>query len=93
MAIIAGLTIVTWLAATLITPRNRSRRCGSFFKKIRPGGPGWKPIAAVEPDVVQDKNLGISIVGSLVCVGHCLFTLPAIGYFIFGQTDLGLACI
>jgi Na+/proline symporter len=93
MAIVAGLTIVTWLAATLITPAESQSTLRSFFKKIRPGGPGWKPIAALEPDVVQDKNLGISIIGALFASGIVYLTLPAIGYFIFGKTNLGLACI
>jgi Na+/proline symporter len=93
MAIAAGLTIVTWLVVTLITPAESPSTLRSFFKKIRPGGPGWKPIAALEPDVVQDKNLGISIVGALFASGIVYLTLPAIGYFIFGKTHLGIACI
>lgn len=93
MAIIAGLTIVTWVAATLITPAESQETLRSFYRKIRPGGPGWKPIAAVEPDVEQDQNLGISILGAIFASGIVYLTLPAIGFFIFGQTGLGIVCI
>ena len=93
MAVNAGLTIATWLLATFLTKPESDETLCSFFSKIRPGGPGWKPIAAKLPDVQQDKNLAISIVGAIFASGIVYLTLPAIGYFIFGKTTLALACL
>ena len=93
MAIIAGLTIATWLLATFITRPEPDETLCNFFSKIRPGGPGWKPIAAKLPAVEQDKNLTISIVGAIFASGIVYLVLPAIGYFIFGKTTLALACL
>lgn len=93
MAVIAGLTIVTWLAATYITSPESKETLQSFFSKIRPGGPGWKPIAQEMPEVQQDQNLGISILGALFASGIVYLTLPAIGYLIFGKTVLAVSCL
>ena len=93
MAVIAGLTIVTWLLATFLTKPESDETLCNFFSKIRPGGPGWKPIAAKLPNVEQDKNLTISIVGAIFASGIVYLTLPAIGYFIFGKTFLAIACL
>lgn len=93
MAVIAGLTIVTWLLATSVTRPESDETLCNFFSKIRPGGPGWKPIAAKLPNVEQDKNLAISIVGAIFASGIVYLTLPAIGYFIFGNTISAMACM
>ena len=93
MAIVALLTIVTWSVVTYISPAENEQTLRAFYRKIRPGGPGWKPIAALEPDVQQDTTLGTSILGALFASGIVYCTLPAIGHFIFGRTGLGIACI
>ncbi|MFK7769731.1 MAG: sodium:solute symporter family protein [Mariniblastus sp.] len=93
MAIVAVATIVTWLIATFLTPPESKETLRAFFRKVRPGGPGWKPIAAEEPDVEQDKDLGISIVGALFASGIVYLTLPAIGNLIFGHTTAAICCL
>lgn len=93
MAIIAGLTIVTWLIATFITQPESKETLQSFYSKIRPGGPGWKPIAAEMPEVVQDKNLGLSILGALFASAIVYLVLPSVGYLIFGKTTLAIGCL
>jgi hypothetical protein len=83
---------VTWLAATFLTPAEPRETLRACFRKVRPGGPGWKPVAAEEPDVEQDQDLGISIVGALFASGIVYLTLPAIGYLIFGNTVAAVGC-
>ncbi len=93
MAIVAVLTIFTWLIATFLTPPESADVLREFFRKIRPGGPGWKPIANQEPDVDVDKNLGMSILAALFAAGLVYLTIPALGYFIFGQFSYGFVCL
>ena len=93
MAIVAGLTIATWLVATFLTPPESDSVLGNFYRKIRPGGPGWKPIAEKNPYVDVDQNLGISIVGALLAAGIVYATIPAIGYLIFGQLTQAIICL
>ena len=92
MALVAFATIATWLLATYLTPPEKEETLRSFFIKIRPGGPGWKPIAALEPQVEQDKQLGVSILGALFASGIVYCTLPAIGLLIFGNTAGAIGC-
>ena len=92
MAIVAGLTIVTWLLATFLTPPESGEVLSHFYRKIRPGGPGWKPVAQQNPDVDVDKNLGISILGALFAAGIVYSTIPAMGYLIFGQFTAAIIC-
>jgi Na+/proline symporter len=93
MVIVALLTIVTWLIATFVTPAESQETLRKFFCKVRPGGPGWKPVAVKEPTVEQDKDLGISIVGALFASGIVYLTLPAIGFLIFGNTTAAAGCL
>ena len=89
----AILTIVAWLIATLLTQPESDVVLSNFFRQIRPGGPGWKPIAKMEPDVKVDKDLGISIVGALFAAGIVYLMLPAVGYLIFGHTIAAVTCL
>ena len=39
-------TTACWLAATLLTPPEPLSRLTAFYLRVRPGGPGWAPVAA-----------------------------------------------
>ena len=57
--LIIGVTITTicWLAVTFITPPSNIETLQNFYKKIQPGGPGWKKIIDIS------ESIGIIIVG------------------------------
>ena len=42
----AVLTTVVWVVATYLTPQTKFSTLLSFYKLIRPGGPGWKKVLA-----------------------------------------------
>ena len=92
MVVVAFATILTWLAATFVTPAESAETLQAFFCKVRPGGPGWKPVADKVPKIEQDKDLGLSIAGAIFASGIVYFTLPAIGYLIFGNVVWAVAC-
>lgn len=91
MALVAGLTIVVWVAATFLTNPEDESVLRSFYRKIRPGGPGWRPIADLERDVQPDGDLGVSIVCALVAAAGVYLTIPLVGALIFG--DFGTAAL
>lgn len=92
MVVVAFATIATWLLVTFITPAESNETLVAFFRKVRPGGGGWKPVAAQATDVIPDQDLGISIAGALFASGIVYFTLPAIGYLIFGHYAWAIGC-
>jgi len=91
--IVAGGTLVVWLLVTMLTPAEPRERLVSFFRKIRPDGPGWAPIAAAAPDVRPDGGLGRGVLCAVLGTAVIWLTLPGIGAVIFGEWTKALLCL
>ena len=100
--LIIGVTITTicWLVVTLITPPSNLETLQNFYKKIQPGGPGWKKIIDIS------ESNGIKIVGKkekwdvptgILCMVFGSISvysiLFGIGYILYSQTTTGLIFI
>ncbi len=59
LQLIIGVSITTliWVTVTLLTPTEDEKTLQEFYRKIQPGGPGWKKV------VEQAKIDGINIEG------------------------------
>ncbi|MEZ6036445.1 MAG: sodium:solute symporter family protein [Planctomycetota bacterium] len=88
--IVAGGTLVLWLIATMLTRPEPEAHLAAFYRKVRPSGPGWGPIAAMTPDVRSDGDLGRGLLCAVVGTAVIWLTLPAIGAMIFGEWGKGL---
>ncbi|MGC9343813.1 MAG: sodium:solute symporter family protein [Bacteroidales bacterium] len=100
------LTSLSWILVTIFTRPISEETLRSFYKKIRPGGPGWKPVVdrAREEGVelVKEKDLKWDVPTGILCmilgsitIYSILFT---IGKFLYGETThafilLGIALI
>jgi SSS family solute:Na+ symporter len=47
MLITVGVTTMTWLLATWITPPESDDTLVMFYRRVRPHGPGWRPVALI----------------------------------------------
>ncbi|MFA8450726.1 MAG: sodium:solute symporter family protein [Bacteroidales bacterium] len=86
-----GITTVGWLLVTFLTPPTDQEQLRAFYKKIRPGGPGWKRVVkqaekenitlVKEEDLAYDVPTGIlcMILGT-VAIFSCLFGIGFILY-------------
>ena len=83
--VVAVASIITWLLVTWLTPPESMDKLCAFYKKIGPGGPGWKPVAKKCPEVQVDQDLGVSIVAALFAAGLIYSVLPLTGFLIFGD--------
>ena len=83
--LVAFASIASWLIATYATPPESMDKLTSFYKKIGPGGPGWKPVARKCPKIQVDQDLGTSIVAALFAAGLIYSILPMTGFIIFGE--------
>lgn len=92
MFFVAVSTILLWLVATYVTPPETDATLDAFYRKIRPGGGGWKPVAQRNPDVKVDTDLKLSIAGALAATGIVYSVLPGIGNLIFGRYASALVC-
>jgi len=45
MLVTVGVTTVVWLAATLLTAPESPAVLDTFYRRVRPGGPGWRAVA------------------------------------------------
>lgn len=85
-----AFTTVAWLAVTYLTKPVEKEKLISFYRLVRPAGPGWKKIreeAALGP---SPDSLTMSLLG---WVSGCLFVYSALfgaGAFIYGRISLGI---
>ncbi len=50
-----GLTTLSWVLVTLMTPAEDQATLVSFYQKIQPGGPGWKKV------IQQAQQAGVTL--------------------------------
>ncbi len=93
--VIVLITTIVWLLVTFMTKPDDDQKLIEFYKKTRPGGPGWKRIVNL-PDFKNEKgyNKTWAVPRGILCmlVG-CIAIYSALfstGYFIYGELYLGI---
>jgi SSS family solute:Na+ symporter len=89
--VIVGVTTVAWVAVTLATPPVATDTLCAFYRRVRPGGPGWRPIAQRCPEVVPDAGFAWLFVDWAAGVALVYSVLFASGAAIFGAWRRALA--
>lgn len=93
------ITTLIWLIATYATKPESKEVLQKFYKKIQPGGPGWKKVideaAQNNINIVTDRS-GWSVPSGIIAmlIGCVLIysALFATGYWIYGKTQSALIC-
>jgi len=96
--LVVFFTTTVWLVVTLCTKPSDEQKLIDFYKKVRPGGPGWRKVMtiAVEKGIVQknevdsdwDVPLGLLCMSlGSIAVYSVLFS---IGYLIYGEITLSV---
>ena len=83
--LIVGITTAAWLVTTDATPAVDTATLISFYRRVRPGGPGWKPIAVHCPELRPDAGFGWLFVDWIAGVALVYAVLFAVGSVIFGE--------
>ena len=83
--LVASGSLAVWLLATLITRPEPMSHLIAFYRKVRPDGPGWQPVAQQAPDVQRDHTLGTGLLCAVLGTAVIWLTLPSIGAIIFGD--------
>ena len=85
MLVTTAITTVVWVAVTFLTPPTSRATLESFYRRVRPGGPGWRKIAREigYPDDVIGAGV-LSWVNWLAAVVTVYTALFGIGKLIFG---------
>ncbi|MBK8978791.1 MAG: Na+:solute symporter [Planctomycetes bacterium] len=90
---VALLSAALWLAVTFLTRPERDDVLLAFYRKVRPDGPGWRPLAARAPEVRPDRTLGRSVLCALLGTAIVWSALPGVGAVIFGDWDTAATSI
>ncbi len=95
--VVVFITTVIWILVTFMTKPEDELVLHNFYRKIQPGGPGWKKVLdEAKSNNIQlvDHNEGWSVPSGIVAmllgcilIYSCLF---ATGYWIYGDYTYGI---
>lgn len=88
--IIVAVTTVAWLAVTYLTPPVHDETLNNFYRRVHPGGWGWKPVAMALPEVRGDSGYGALFVNWIAGIVLVYAALFGIGKVILGDLTVGL---
>ncbi len=83
LLIIVIWSSIVWITITFLTKPTDTEKLVSFYKKIHPGGRGWKKISDNLPEIKSDKAYGYLFVNWITGCLLVIFTLFGIGELIF----------
>ena len=90
---VTAFTTVVWVTATFLSRPTRNEVLDRFYRRIHPGGPGWKRIAERNTDVRQDTGM-VRLAGD--CVAGIVLVYCALfgtGHLLMGNTGWMLLCL
>ena len=84
--VVVGVSTVVWLLVTYLTPPTPGAVLDTFFQRVRPAGPGWRPVASRVSHVQPTTRLPILMRRWITGVVLVFSTLFGTGHIILGNT-------
>jgi len=88
--VIVPITTIAWLVTSFITKPVEEARLNDFYRKVHPGGIGWKKISDKLPDVKPDSGYAILFLDWGLGIILVYMFLFGIGKIILGDMLTGL---
>ncbi|NJD10855.1 MAG: Na+:solute symporter [Gemmatimonadetes bacterium] len=90
LLVTVATTTVVWIAVTFLTRPTEHDVLVSFYRRVRPAGPGWRPVQAdagvgTSPDRLSEALLGWTL--GCACIYAALF---GAGSLLYGRTGQAL---
>ena len=86
-----GITTLAWLITAYVGPQTDPATLISFYRKVKPAGPGWTAIRAAagvtEAEVATENRSGAAFVGWIAGCAVIWSALFAIGNFLYASGD------
>jgi len=94
MLVTVAITTAAWLAVTLLTAPEPREKLVSFYRRVRPEGPGWKHIASEAGVTETNWSGGLAAQFANWALGCVLIytSLFGIGKLVFKEWGMGLVC-
>jgi len=93
LIIIVIWSTIVWLTVTFLTKPEKKTKLKSFYKKVHPGGRGWKIISDEMPEVVSDTGFGRLFFNWFAGSLMVMLALFGIGKIIFAEYITGFSFI
>lgn len=87
------VTSCVWVAVTLLTKPESERVLLSFYRKVRPQITGWRPIAALAPEIAETHGLGRNLWRWILGCTMVYSALFGVGKFLLQQPGVGTALV
>ncbi len=84
------ITTIIWMLVTFATPPENKEVLFNFYKKITPGGPGWKAVVGNNQIEKSQWSVPSGILAMILALIMIYSLLFATGYFIYGNSQLGI---
>jgi Na+/proline symporter len=88
-----ALTTAVWVAVTFLTAQEPNAILISFYRKVLPDVTGWKPIAALTPDIAATRDLARNLWCWLLGTVMVYSALFGVGKLLFHAYPLGAALV
>ncbi len=85
LIIIVAWSTLVWLVVTYLTKPSDRDTLESFYKKVHPGGAGWRPVSESMPDIKGDTGYSRLFVNYICGCLMVMFSLFGTGKLIFGE--------
>ncbi len=86
-------SVVIWLIMTLLMPSTDERKLLEFYRKVRPGGVGWRRLRALAPEVNADRTLHLDFLNWILGMVVVFCALFGVGRVLLGQWPSGVALL
>jgi len=86
-----AVTTVVWVVVTFATSPEPDSKLLEFYRRVRPGVLGWKPIAAQAPEIPATHDGWYNLMDWLLGCLMVYMALFGIGKLLLGSTGVGLA--
>ena len=91
LLITVAITTICWVATAYVGPQNDRATLIDFYRRVRPAGPGWAPIAAAAGELRQDgraasDNIPMALIGWFAGCTMIWSALFAVGNYLYGRT-------
>ena len=85
-----GITTIVWVAVTLLTAPTERSTLLSFFRLVRPAGPGWRAVQVEAGVPASPDSLPMAFLGWVLGCTAVYSALFGAGSLLYGRTTQGL---
>jgi SSS family solute:Na+ symporter len=93
MIVTVSLTTIAWLATTSLTPSEPQATLENFYRRVRPHGRGWGPIAAATGVAPAPGSLGGELLNALLGCVLVYAALFGVGQLLLRSAIVGVALL